>query len=317
MTMRRPVRHPLPNSTSTRLIVRVTLVGAIANILLAGMKISVGVLTGSQALLADGVHTFSDLGTDVAILLGAPYWNAPADATHPYGHRRLETLVSLFIAGSLAVIGLGIGWKALVTMTEPHNRPPGAWALAAALVSIGVKETLYHWTAAWGRRIRSSALVANAWHRRSDALSSVPVAIAVIAGWIFPDLTYVDHIAALFVTIMLLKATWTIARPSISELMETPTVGLDKWLIEEGRDFPFIHEIHRVRSRRLGGAIFVDMHMLVDPDATVEQAHDVSEAYREHLKELNEDLLDVLIHIEPFTSAESEATDGENGPSEN
>jgi len=315
--MQHATRHLPSDATSTKQIVRVTLVGAIANILLAGLKISVGVLTGSQALLADGVHSFTDLGTDVAILLGARYWNAPADATHPYGHRRLETLVNLFIAGSLAIVGLGIGWEALVTINEPHDHPPGAWALVAALVSIGVKEALYHWTAAWGRRVRSSALVANAWHRRSDALSSVPVAIAVIAGWIFPELTYIDHIAALFVTVMLLRATWTIAHPSILELMETPTEGLDEWLIEQGRDFALVHEIHRVRSRRLGGAIFVDMHMLVDPDATVEQAHEVSEAYRDHVMGLNDEILDVLIHIEPFTPVESEAGHGESSPSGN
>ena len=152
------------DSTPTRQIILVTLVGAVANVLLAAMKITVGAFTQSQALVADGVHSISDLGTDIAILLGAHYWNAPADATHPYGHRRLETLINLFIAGSLAVVGLGIGWEALVTIDEPQNSPPGWMALVAALVSIATKESLYHWTAGWGRRLRSSALVANAWH---------------------------------------------------------------------------------------------------------------------------------------------------------
>jgi cation diffusion facilitator family transporter len=305
---------PLPSKTRrrdatiARQIIRVTLIGAIANVFLAGMKISVGVFTRSQALVADGVHSLTDLGTDIAILLGAHYWNAPADATHPYGHRRLETLINLFIAGSLAVVGIGIGWEALVTIDEPQSAPPGWLALVAALVSIATKESLYHWTAGWGRRVRSSALVANAWHRRSDALSSIPVALAVISGWIFPQITSIDHIAALFVTAMLLKATWTIAKPSISEIMETPTEGLDAWLIEQRHAFPLIREIHKVRSRRLGGAIFVDMHMLIDPDATVEEAHELTETFTRHVIAKRSDLLDVLIHIEPFCPDEREET---------
>ncbi|WP_439899327.1 cation diffusion facilitator family transporter [Photobacterium kishitanii] len=177
------------SKTAVKLIQKVTWVGSIANIALAFIKITVGKLTGSQALIADGVHSFSDLVTDTAIIIGSRYWTAPADTEHPYGHGRFETLTNIFIGFILAIVGIGIGWDSLHSISTQSHSQPGILAFSAAVASIVVKEALYRWTAIQAKSINSRALYANAWHHRSDALSSLPVAIAVIAKLFFSYLS--------------------------------------------------------------------------------------------------------------------------------
>lgn len=203
-----------------KLIHKATWVGSIANVALALLKITVGKVTGSQALIADGVHSFSDLVTDTAILIGSRYWTAPADKEHPYGHGRFETLTNIFIGVILAIVGIGIGWDSINSIGNEAKTNPGMLAFGAAVASILVKEILYRWTVVQAKKINSRALHANAWHHRSDALSSLPVAIAVIANYFVPDLHYLDQVAALLVTAMILKAAFEILWPAIMEITE-------------------------------------------------------------------------------------------------
>ncbi|MFW6334953.1 MAG: cation diffusion facilitator family transporter, partial [Desulfosalsimonas sp.] len=153
-------------------------------------------LGNSHAVMADGIHSITDIITDAAVILGSYFWSRPADDTHPYGHKRLETTISIFIGATLFMVGAGIGWDAAASMYEPHAGHPGMLAFAAAAVSIIIKETLYQWTRNAGRRARSASLTANAWHHRLDAFSSIPVLAAVGVAFFYPQFHVLDHVAA-------------------------------------------------------------------------------------------------------------------------
>ena len=189
---------------------RITAWGLAVNFILSGIKCIVGFLGNSQALVADAVHSLSDATTDIAVLIGAPYWSAPADAQHPHGHSRIETMITFFIGTVLAGVGLGLIYNALSTLYVPHKTMSGWSVFVTACISIVSKELLYRWTVIVGMRIKSSALIANAWHHRSDGLSSIPVALAVVGMWFRPDWTYLDHVAALMVSLLILQASWKI-----------------------------------------------------------------------------------------------------------
>ncbi|MEZ8093852.1 cation diffusion facilitator family transporter [Photobacterium swingsii] len=288
-----------------KIIQKATWVGSIANVALAILKITVGKITGSQALVADGVHSFSDLVTDTAILIGSRYWTAPADKEHPYGHGRFETLTNIFIGVILAIVGLGIGWDSISSIGHEPTTTPGMLAFGAAIASILVKEVLYRWTIIQAKKINSRALHANAWHHRSDALSSLPVAIAVIANYVLPDLHYLDQVAALLVTAMILKAAFEILWPAIWELTEAEADSeLEQKIQRYAAGDKDIGEVHAIRSRRTGSNILLDFHLLVDPEMSVDNAHTIAENFKSHiLKEIDE-VVDVIIHIEPYNCAE-------------
>ncbi|MFH1998929.1 MAG: cation diffusion facilitator family transporter, partial [Planctomycetota bacterium] len=182
-----------------RQIKKLTWAGLIMNIGLSALKFACGLLGNSQALVADAVHSLSDIITDLAILLGIRYWSRPADASHPHGHRQVETVVTLTIGFILAFVAFGLLWNAIETLREQDDASPGWIALVAAFISIVSKELLYRWTVATGIRIRSMPLIANAWHHRSDAFSSIPVLVAVAGAAIDPSWAFLDHIGALIV----------------------------------------------------------------------------------------------------------------------
>ena len=270
------------------------------NIFLAAVKISVGSLACSQALIADGFHSLSDLITDGAVIIGSKFWGMKYDDKHPYGHQRIETMISFLIALILAGVATGICWEAVSTMQEPDESSPGLIALFVALISIISKEILYRWTIKKGKDIDSMALISNAWHHRSDALSSVPVAIAVGVTFFLPDLAYLDHIAAIIVSAMLLKASWNIALPCINEIMDTQgDAKLSETLEGIKKKEKRILEFHKIRSRTSGFSVFVDLHMLVDPTMNVADSHSITKKVEEKLKEHNPRIIDVTIHVEP------------------
>ena len=256
-------------------------------------------------MVADGVHSFSDLITDTAILIGSRYWTAPADKGHPYGHGRFETFTNIFIGVLLLIVGIGIGWDSLSALGHEATAVPGMMAFWAAIASIVVKEVLYRWTVVQAKKINSRSLHANAWHHRTDALSSLPVAVAVVANLVFPDLHYLDQVAALIVTAMILKAAFEILWPAILELTEAQgDEGIEEKIQGYAHEVPQIKEVHAIRSRRTGSTILLDFHMLVDPDMRVEDAHTISESFKSHILAQIDELVDVVIHIEPYTCAE-------------
>lgn len=279
---------------------RVTWTGLAVNVTLAGLKLAAGLIGHSQVVVADAVHSLSDASTDVAVLIGVRYWSAPADDRHPYGHGRIETVVTALIALVLAGVAVGLGYQALATLRDPHSTRPGAIALAAALLSIVCKEALYRWSVAVGRRIKSSALVANAWHHRSDALSSLPAALAVAGARVHPSWVLLDHVGAVLVSFIILQAVWRIGWPAVQELVDTGATATERRRIRSvALDTEGVRTVHAVRTRRIGPGLAADLHVTVDGEMTVSRGHSVSEEVKRRLLADGPTLVDVVVHLEP------------------
>jgi len=278
----------------------VTWVGMLTNILLSVFKMAAGYLGKSQTIFADGVHSLSDTATDLAVIVGVNYWYAPPDETHPHGHQRIETIVTQFIGIALVAVALGISYEAIVTLREMHSSPPDKIALIAALVSIASKEALYQWTVFVGKKIRSSALVANAWHHRSDAFSSIPAALAVGVALFYPSWSFVDHIGAIVVSLFILQAAWKIIWPSLKELADT---GASHEVINEIERIVLstqgVLSLHKLRTRKIGYGYQVDLHIQVEGSITVTEGHRISEEAKARLIQNGPNISDVIVHLEP------------------
>jgi len=301
-------RVPAPDAAKhAREIHRVTAWGLVVNVVLSVMEFVVGVLAHSQALVADSVHCLSDTMTNVVVVIGVRYWSAPADAEHPHGHGRIETLISLFIGVTLAAVGAGLAWRAISTLPEYHQVMPGWLAFWVAAFTVVAKEWLYQWTVRVGRRAKSSATIANAWHHRSDALSSVPVAVAVLGARIRPTWSFLDHIATLLVSALILHAAWRIVWPALRQLIDA---GADRQARERiialalGTDR--VQAVHALRTRHVGPGLAVDLHVLVEPTLSVREGHAIAGAVKQRLLAEGPDIVDVLLHIEPFEERERE-----------
>ena len=280
---------------------RVTLWGLVVNLALAAVKFVFGFVGASQALVADAVHSLSDLVTDVAIVVGAGFWSAPADAEHPYGHGRIETLITSAIGIVLGAVGVGLGYRAILTLPQSHESRPGWIAFAAACLSIVAKELLYRWTADVGNRVKSSALVANAWHHRSDALSSVPVAVAVLGTHIWPDWGFLDHIGAVIVSVLILHAAWEITWPALRELVDAGAKEHERQaILKLARGTEGVEAVHKLRTRSIGAGLQVDLHVLVEPELSVREGHAIANVVKERLLSQGPNVIDVLVHVEPY-----------------
>jgi len=281
-------------------IKRVTWSGLVINAGLSLLKFIVGIAGRSQAVLADAVHSVSDMSTDVAVIIGVKFWSAPPDDNHPFGHRRIETIVTTGIALALGFVPVALGYEAMITLRDTHIAPPAWIAAVGPAVSIAAKEALYRWTAMVGTRARSPAVVANAWHHRSDALSSVPALLVVIVSRIKPQWAFLDHIGAFIISLFILKVAWDIAKPALLELSGQGVSRADRLRIESAvMAVEYVRELHALRTRKYGSGIFVDLHLLVSGDMTVRDGHDVAENVKRKLLSDDPSISDVLVHIEP------------------
>ena len=275
-------------------------VGLVCNLLLAVFKGAAGIFGHSQAVLADALHSVSDIVTDIAVIFGAHFWSAPADEDHPHGHGRIETLITVVIGIALYSVAVGLGVHAIRGLREAPAIAPSAVALVAALASIVVKEALYRWTAMIGHKANSSALVANAWHHRSDAFSSVPAALAVAATLIDPEWAVVDRVGAVVVCLLILQAAWRILRPAIDQLIDAGAPASDRQRIEKlALQVDGVEAAHAVRTRYVGSDLAVDLHVEVDGGLSVAEGHDIAVAVRRKLLEEGPDVTDALVQIEP------------------
>lgn len=278
---------------------RVTLVGAAANGVMAVGKITAGVVAQSQALIADGIHSFSDLFTDALVLFGARQGNRAADADHPYGHARFETAVTLALGGTLIAVAGGLAWDAINRLFQPEALfVPGPLALWAAAASVLINEGLYQYTAAVARKVRSPMLRANAWHHRSDAVSSVVVIVGV--GGTMAGLYYLDAVAAVIVGLMVGKVGWDLLRGSMRELVDTGLEDERLALIRRTiQEVDGVEDLHLLRTRRMGPDALVDVHVLVAPRISISEGHHIAERVVNHLKQEVDEVNDVLVHIDP------------------
>jgi cation diffusion facilitator family transporter len=289
-----------PETAREKIVRKVTWVGLWLNLFLAAIKFIAGIYGRSQALVADAIHSLTDLTTDIAVIAGSHYWSRPPDENHPYGHRRLETLVTVFIGVVLIAAGIGIGWKAISALQEKHSAPPGWIAVFAALASIVCKESIYRWTAVTGRRAKSPALVANAWHHRTDALSSIPVLIAVAGARVFPSWSFLDHLGAAVVSIFILHASIKIIWPGLGELID---VGAPTDTCKKIRDIALkndgVLQVHDIRTRFISSSIQVDLHIVVDGLITVREGHDIADDVKARIMDKIPEVLDVIVHVDP------------------
>lgn len=283
-----------------RLVLRAAWVGLGVNVALTVAKFVGGAVGNSQAVIADAVHSLSDLATDLAVIIGVHYWSAPADANHPHGHARIETLVTVGIGLALAAVGVGMGWEAVLGAFEKEHGAPGIPALAAAVASIAAKEILFRWTAVVGRKASSPALVANAWHHRSDALSSVPAALAVSLALVEPRWAFVDHVGAAVVCLFILHAAWRIAAPALAELVDRGAPEEQRRdLVRLALGVDGVRSAHAIRTRYSGSKLAVDLHVEVDGELTVAEGYLVAQAVRRELMSRGPDVADVMVQVEP------------------
>ena len=301
---RRPKTTASEDAAKEKTIRKVTWVGLLANLFLAGFKFIAGISGRSQALVADAIHSLTDLTTDIAVIAGSHYWSRPPDDDHPYGHRRLETLVTAFIGVVLAVAGIGIGWKALSTLQQKTASPPGWIAVLAAVVSIICKEAVYRWTALTAKRVKSPALAANAWHHRTDALSSLPVLIAVAGAKAFPSWSFLDRLGAVVVSIFILHASLKIVWPAISELIDAGVPAETRKKIRAiALNNEDVLQVHDIRTRYISTSIQVDLHIVIDGSITVREGHVIADDVRDRIIEEIPEILDVIVHVDPPENA--------------
>jgi len=277
------------------------LISLAVNILLTALKFACGIIGKSQVMMADAAHTLSDTITDVAVFAGAEYWSKPPDKEHPYGHRRIETLITIFISLSLASVGFVLAYNGLICLLEGNVQKTGWIAFIAAIISLFSKEILFRWTFAIGKKTGSSALIANAHHQRSDALSSIPAAIAVAASAINPKLWFLDDIGAIVIAFFIMSIAWKIGCPALSELIDTGAPQKDLEYIKSlTLEVNGVRDAHKVRTRYVGSGIQTDLHILVDPEITVRKSHMISDAVKHHLISKGPNIIDAVIHVEPY-----------------
>lgn len=278
---------------------RVTYAGMVVNIAIAALKGVGGLAFSSQALLADAVHSLSDLVTDIAVILGVRYWSAPADEEHPYGHGKIEALVTLFIAFALLFVAYELAAQAIKSLVRGELAVPGASAFYLALASVVLKEGLFRWTRRVARKVGSPALEANAWHHRSDALSSIPVAVAVAVARLWPSLAWVDAAGAILVALFILHVAWEIAYPALQELVDASIDDKSIAVEKLAKSVPGVVDVHKVRARRYGGAFSADLHVHVDRTLSVVAGHDIGHAVQDVLLKSDLGVTDAVVHIEP------------------
>ena len=277
---------------------KVTLIGAFINALLGVVKLAGGFLYHSHALVADGVHSFADLFTDVLVLFASKYGSQDADDSHPYGHQRIETAATLFLAILLIIAGSGIAWHAIDELIQNAHTIPGWMSLPIIAISIIANESLFHYTRFVGKKIQSQLIIANAWHHRSDAASSLVVLLGLIGSLL--GFVALDAIAAIVVGVMIIKMGWDYAWNSVAELVDT---AVDPQLLAEISGIicqvDGVEEIHQLRTRLMGGDILVDVHILVSSKISVSEGHYIAQhVHRTLLKQL-ESIKDVIVHVDP------------------
>ena len=286
------------NDRSTA-ISRTAVVGGLVNLLLSVVKVGAGLVWHSQSLVADGIHSLSDLLSDVLVWYAGRHAAQAPDLEHPYGHGRFETLATLVLAIFLLAVAAGIGWDAGERLFSPDDLlQPHPLALAAALASVLAKEWLYWWTLGYSRRVRSSMLRANAWHHRSDAISSIVVMVGV--GGTLAGLPYLDAVAAVIVALMIARISWNLGFESVQELVDTGLTAERLSAVEEtiGK-VSGVRDIHMLRTRKHGGYASVDVHVLVDPRVSVSEGHMIAACVENQLKARIDEISDVTVHIDP------------------
>jgi cation diffusion facilitator family transporter len=280
---------------------KVTLLGLFANGFLILLKFFAGIFGNSQALVADAVHSISDLFTDAVVLVGIKIGRKPPDKEHHFGHARIETLASAMVGLALIGTAVYLGIEAALNIYRKAEYHPTGVALIGAGVSIAVKEALYRYTVLIGRRIKSQLIVANAWHHRSDALSSVAVLLGVAGTLVNPSWHILDAYAALIVSFFIVKVGLDILWKTLREFTDTaPRPEILEKLLELSRAVEGVMDAHDLRVRISGGFYQAEIHIVVDGQLTVVKGHRIAKTVERSLLEEMDELDRVIVHVDPL-----------------
>jgi cation diffusion facilitator family transporter len=287
-------------------IYKITIVGSVVNTLLLLFKFFAGIVGNSSAMLADAVHSLSDFFTDIIVILFVKISNKPKDKNHKYGHGKYETLATLLISVILLGIGFGIAWNGVTSILSALKgatlESPGMIALIAALISVVSKELLYQYTKIGGRKLKSDAVLANAWHHRSDALSSIGTSIGIGGAILLGEKwTILDPIAALIVSILIIIAAIKLLKPGFDELMEKSLPeDVENEIKEIVQTFEEVINLHFLHTRKLGNNCAIEFHIRMEGEKSLDFAHNVVTKIENRLKEHYGGKTHVIIHIEPL-----------------
>lgn len=293
---------------------RITWAGAAVNLLLFALKLAAGFAGRSRALVADAVHSLSDLVTDFVVLVGLHFLGKDEDATHPYGHGKIETLATIVVGSVLLAAAANIGYGAVTAAAGSDLQAPERYTIAIAALSIAVKETLYRLTVSGGRKAGSEAMIANAWHHRSDAWSSLVTLAGVALASFVPRLRVLDPLAALIVAAFIVKVAVDTLRGAVNKIIDTsPPQAFAAEVCQTVERIGGVIECHDITARFYGQRIRMELHIVVDPALTVLQAHAISDEVVAAVKARFEQVHTVLVHVDPCRKGGGGAGGSEGG----
>ncbi len=285
---------------------RVTWVGFFTNLILSAAKVAAGIVGRSSAMIADGIHSLSDFVTDFIVIIFIKISAKNEDSDHPYGHGKFETFATMLISFALFIVAIGIFYSGSVKIYEVLNgrtiERPTYLALIMAAVSIVVKEGLYWYTIIIGRKIESPAVIANGWHHRSDAFSSIGTLIGISGAMFLGERWRIlDPITSVIVGIFIIDVAYKLARPSIQELLEVSLPKeIEAAIKEQVKETPGVKAFHHLRTRKNGNSFIIDMHIKVDARSSIVEAHDIATHVENNLKAAFGKHTQVNVHIEPY-----------------
>lgn len=285
---------------ATRTALRVSYITMGINLLLSVLKLAAGLLAHSGAMVSDAVHSASDVFSTVIVIIGMRAAGKESDREHPYGHERLECVAAIVLAGALLATGLLIGWQGIKNIVNPEQEiaVPGLLALVAAAVSIGVKEGMFHYTRAAAKQVQSEALMADAWHHRSDALSSIGALIGI--GGARLGVPVMDPIASLVICLMIVKAAYDIFRDAVDKMVDR---SCDEETEKAIRELTLEHEgvmhIDRMMTRQFGNRVYVEMEISADGEMALRKAHDIAEQVHNEIEQAFPQVKHIMIHVNP------------------
>jgi len=278
---------------------RASIISIIGNIVLTVLKVFIGIISGSIALVADAFHSASDLIGTIILLKGLKIAHMPPDEDHPYGHHRAETITSKILAIILIITALGIGYSSFTILLKPNVEPPESFAIYIVILSIIVKEAMYQYSYRIGNLIQSDAVIADAWHHRSDAFSSVGALIGV--GGAILGYPIMDPLAGVFVSILILKTGISIYVKAVSDLMDTaPSDEIINNIKEAASDATGVECVQDIKVRKHGSKLFVDLKICVDGNITVTAGHAAAARAKANIFKTNDYIQDVLVHVNPW-----------------
>lgn len=280
--------------------------GIAGNLALAGMKGIIGYFAGSKALLADAVHSASDVAGSFAVLVGLRAAKRPADVDHPYGHGKAETIAAIVVSVLMIIMGFEIGQSALQSLRAGVTDPPQWFALVALAISIAVKEILFRYNYTLGKKLNSQALIANAWDHRTDVFSSIAASVGVLGAlagvWLNqPILYYLDPAAGLFVSVLVLRMGFKLIRESVHNTLDHVMHEEDaQELVEAVQRVKGVITVDGLRAREHGHYVIVDVKISVNPRISVSEGHEIAKMAKQHLMKRFTHVSDVLVHVNPY-----------------